>query len=64
MQSWFTVVRFDVVMRPGSTSVLSSQDLGSTYIDERDRTLVARQSIRRLEQLGYTVTVETSSQVA
>jgi transposase len=30
-----------------------SQDLGSTYFDERDRTIVARQSIRRLEQLGY-----------
>jgi transposase len=40
------------------------QDLGSNYFDERDRTLVARQSIRRLEQLGYTVTVETPNQVA
>jgi transposase len=40
------------------------QDLGSNYFDERDRTLVARQSIRRLEQLGYKVTVETPSQVA
>jgi transposase len=40
------------------------QDLGSNYFDERDRTLVARQSIRRLEQLGFKVTVETPSQVA
>jgi transposase len=40
------------------------QDLGSNYFDERDRTQVARQSIRRLEQLGYTVTVETPNQVA
>lgn len=40
------------------------QDLGSNYFDERDRTLVARQSIRRLDQLGYKVTVETPSQVA
>jgi transposase len=39
-------------------------DLGSNYFDERDRTQVARQSIRRLEQLGYTVTVETPNQVA
>jgi transposase len=39
-------------------------DLGSNYFDERDRTQVARQSIRRLEQLGYKVTVETPSQVA
>ena len=40
------------------------QDLGSNYFDERDRTLVARQSIRRLEHLGFKVTVETPSQVA
>jgi transposase len=40
------------------------QDLGSNYFDERDRTLVARQSIRRLEQLGFKVTVETPCQVA
>jgi transposase len=40
------------------------QDLGSNYFDERDRTLVARQSIRRLEQLGFKVTVESPSQVA
>jgi transposase len=40
------------------------QDLGSNYFDERDRTQLARQSIRRLEQLGYTVTVETPNQVA
>ena len=39
-------------------------DLGSNYFDERDRTQVARQSIRRLEQSGYTVTVETPNQVA
>jgi transposase len=39
-------------------------DLGSNYFDERDRTQVARQSIRRLEQLGYTVTVQTPNQVA
>jgi len=40
------------------------QDLGSNYFDERDRAIVARQSIRRLEQLGYKVTLETPSQVA
>jgi transposase len=39
-------------------------DLGSTYFDERDRAIVARQSIRRLEQLGYTVTLEAPSEVA
>jgi transposase len=40
------------------------QDLGSNYFDERDRTIVARQSIRRLEQLGYKVTLEAPIQVA
>ena len=40
------------------------QDLGSNYFDERDRAVVARQSIRRLEQLGYKVTVEAPIQVA
>jgi transposase len=48
--------------------VLSQQrpyhDLGSNYFDERDRTQVARQSIRRLEQLGYTLTIDTPNQVA
>lgn len=40
------------------------QELGSNYFDERDRTIVARQSIRRLEQLGFKVTVEAPSEVA
>jgi transposase len=40
------------------------QDLGSNYFDERDRTMVARQSVRRLEQLGYTVTLETPGEAA
>ena len=39
-------------------------DLGSNYFDERDRIIVARQSIRRLEQLGFKVTVEAPSEVA
>lgn len=40
------------------------QDLGSNYFDERERVLVARQSVRRLEQLGYTVTLATPTEVA
>jgi len=40
------------------------QDLGRNYFDERDRTMVARQSVRRLEQLGYTVTLETPGEAA
>ena len=30
------------------------QDLGSTYFDERERSAIARQSVRRLEHLGGT----------
>ena len=40
------------------------QDLGSNYFDERERTVVARQSVRRLEQLGFKVTLETSGEAA
>ncbi len=34
------------------------QDLGAQYFDERDREVVERRLIRRLEQLGYTVALE------
>jgi hypothetical protein len=40
------------------------QDLGRNDFDERERTVVARQSVRRLEQLGFKVTLETSEEVA
>ena len=30
------------------------QDVGSNYFDERERSAIARQSVRRLEQLGGT----------
>ena len=40
------------------------QDLGSNYFYEHDRTMIARQSVRRLEQLGYTVTLETPGEAA
>jgi transposase len=33
------------------------QDLGPNYFDERDREAVVRRSIRRIEQLGYKVTL-------
>jgi transposase len=36
------------------------QDLGETYLDERDRTHVLRRSIKRLERLGYKVTIEAA----
>jgi transposase len=40
------------------------QDLGSNYFDERERSAVARQSVRRLEQLGFKVTLETAGEAA
>ena len=40
------------------------QDLGSNYFDERERSTVERQSVRRLEQLGFKVTLETAGEAA
>jgi transposase len=34
------------------------QDLGVSYLDQRDRLAVERRAVRRLESLGYTVTLE------
>lgn len=34
------------------------QELGPAYHDERDRTHIVHQTVRRLERLGYRVTVE------
>lgn len=36
------------------------QDLGANYFDERDRDAVLRRSLRRIQQLGYRVTVEAA----
>jgi transposase len=36
-------------------------DLGSTYFDERDHTLIKRRLVHRLEQLGYGVTLTRSA---
>jgi transposase len=40
------------------------QDLGSNYFDERERSAIARQSVRRLEQLGFKVTLKTAGEAA
>jgi transposase len=39
-------------------------DLGANYCDQRDRQTVVRREIRRLEALGYRVTVESASQAS
>ena len=36
------------------------QDLGDNYFDERDRQGILRRSVRRLEGLGYKVTLEAA----
>jgi hypothetical protein len=36
-------------------------DLGSTYLDERDRAGTERRLVRRLEHLGYSVHLERSA---
>ncbi len=35
-------------------------DLGPNYFDERNRTAVVRRSVRRIEQLGYKVTIDAA----
>jgi transposase len=37
------------------------QDLGPNYFDERDREAVVRRSVRRIQQLGYRVTIEEAA---
>jgi hypothetical protein len=39
-------------------------DLGRNYFDERERSAIARQSVRRLEHLGFKVTLETAEEAA
>ena len=39
-------------------------DLGSHYFDERDRQAVERRLVRRLEALGYSVSLEPTSPAA
>ena len=39
------------------------QDLGHNYFDERDREGVKRRAVRRLEQLGFQVTLAPPPQV-
>ena len=36
------------------------EDLGPNYFDERNRTAVVRRSVRRIEQLGYKVTIDAA----
>jgi transposase len=40
------------------------QELGGNYFDERDRQAVQKQLVRRLEQLGYDVTLAPTSPAA
>ena len=42
------------VLKDGTTY----HDLGLTYFDDRDRTLIQRRAVRSLERLGYRVTLE------
>jgi transposase len=44
------------IIRDGTTY----EDLGSNYFDERDRQATLRRSVKRLESLGYKVTVEAA----
>jgi transposase len=46
------------------TGQLDYHDLGSHYFDERDRQAVERRLVRRLEALGYNVSLEPTSPAA
>jgi len=39
-------------------------ELGANYFDERDREAVARRAVKRLERLGFKVTIEEAMEVA
>jgi len=39
-------------------------DLGRNYYDERDKQMVVKRTVKRLEALGYKVTVEPAASVA
>ncbi|HEX4714653.1 MAG TPA: IS110 family transposase [Ktedonobacteraceae bacterium] len=43
---------------------LSYQELGGNYFDEHDRQAVEKRLVRRLEKLGYQVSLEPAAQVA
>lgn len=43
---------------------LSYQELGGNYFDEHDRQAVEKRLVRRLEHLGYQVSLEPAAQVA
>jgi transposase len=46
------------------TDQTTYQDLGVTYFDQRDRQAVERRAVRRLEGLGYAVTLEPKDPAA
>ena len=46
------------------TEDVDYQELGGNYFDERDRHAVEKRLVRRLEQLGYHVTLETTPPAA
>ena len=43
---------------------LSYQELGGNYFDEHDRQAVEKRLVRRLEKLGYQVSLEPAAQIA
>ena len=54
--------------KPGQAHVLAEetdyQELGGNYFDERDRQAIQKQLVRRLEKLGYDVTLAPTSPAA
>jgi transposase len=42
----------------------SYQDLGANYLDERERQTIEKRLVKRLEKLGYQVSLQPTDQVA
>jgi hypothetical protein len=49
------VIAYHLLKDPSATY----QDLGGNYFDERNRTGVEKRLVRRLEQLGYHVSLQS-----
>jgi transposase len=50
-------IAYTLLKRPDTTY----QDLGVRYFDDRDRQVVERRLVRRLQGLGYRVTLEPAA---
>jgi hypothetical protein len=59
------VTRYEILEHPNEHGqALEAVEHHCALFDECDRSAIARQSVRRLEQLGFKVSLECSEEVA